>query len=618
MIIDVSLGAKYLGDQQCEFTVWAPFAGNLEVRLSTKQDQYIPFVQKPHGYWSLTCDHITPGTRYLYRLDGQVERPDPASRYQPEGVHQFSEVVDLHFPWNDHEWKGIPLREYIFYELHVGTFTDEGTFDAIIPHLNELKNIGITAIELMPVAQFPGGRNWGYDGVHPFAAQNTYGGPQGLHRLVDACHQKGLAVVLDVVYNHLGPEGNYLSEFGPYFTDQYKTPWGCAINFDGPYSDEVRRFFIENALYWLREFHIDALRLDAIHAIKDFSAVPFLEDLQIAVEKLNNELSWPRYLIAESDLGDARIIKAREFGGCGLAAQWSDDFHHSLHTLLTGEHAGYYEDFGEVRHLANTFRNGYAYTGQYSKFRKRTHGSSTEHTTAEQFVVCSQNHDQIGNRLKGDRLTETLSFDRLKLAAGAVLLSPFLPLLFMGEEYGELAPFQYFVSHSDPVLITAVRKGRADEFASFQWKDNVPDPQDKETFLRSKLQHSLRLEGTHKVLLEFYRELITVRKRLSSLAQFSKNNLKITEFEELNSLVLHRWSDTDESICIFNFSTKEVCIPVSICDGAWEIIIDSSEKKWGGSSSTSTQNLKEKEELFVTLAPWSFLLLIRPKSSEER
>ena len=366
--------------------------------------------------------------------------------------------------------------------MHLGTFTEEGTFDAVIPYLEELKDLGITAIELMPVAQFPGDRNWGYDGVDLFAAQNSYGGPQSLKHLVDSCHARGLAVVLDVVYNHPGPEGDYLGDFGPYFTQRYRTPWGAALNFDGAYSDEVRRFFIENALYWITECHIDALRLDAVHAILDHAARTFIEDLVTAVQERAEQLNRRVYLIAESSSNDARLITPRHAGGLGSDAQWCDDFHHSLHTLLTGELNGYYQDYGQVSHLAKAVREGFVYAGEYSSYRRRSHGTSSQGIPAHLVVVRAQNHDQVGNRMLGDSLGRLVGFESLELAAGVLLLSPFVPLIFMGEEYGEAAPFPYFISHTDSNLVEAVRQGRREEFDAFQQEGDPPDPQDEATF----------------------------------------------------------------------------------------------------------------------------------------
>jgi maltooligosyltrehalose trehalohydrolase len=433
------LGAVYWGGGECQFHVWAPLAQKVEVHVVFPEERIIPLDRSEEGYHHARAEGVEPGHRYLYRLDDREERPDPASRFQPLGVHHASQVTDPRFPWSDNCWFGIPLRDYIIYELHVGTFTEEGTFEAIEAHLDYLKNLGITAIELMPVAQFPGDRNWGYDGTYPFAAQNSYGGPDALKRLVDLCHTKGLAVILDVVYNHLGPEGNYLRSFGPYFTDRYGTPWGEAVNFDGPHSDHVRRFFIENALYWLTEFHMDALRIDAVHAILDFSSRPFLEELGLAVREAARRVNRQLFLMPESALNDSRIIRSREMGGFGLDAQWNDDFHHALHALLTEERFGYYEDFGRFRDLVAAYRDGFVYSGQYSSYRKRRHGRSSRDIPSQRFIVFSQNHDQVGNRMQGERLSELVPFEALKLAAGTVLLSPFIPLLFMGEEYGEMS-----------------------------------------------------------------------------------------------------------------------------------------------------------------------------------
>src|SRR5574341_367200 len=475
------IGANYLEDGNCEFVVWAPFLEKVELKMVSPVGAkrashiFIPMEKNKLGYWKAVIHEVLPGTLYSYRLEDEKERTDPASYSQPAGVHEPSQVVDHKaFNWEDECWEGIGISQMIIYELHVGTFTQEGTFEAIIPRLNEIRDVGINAIEIMPVAQFPGERNWGYDGVYLFAVQNSYGGPEGLKRLVSECHKKAIEVILDVVYNHFGPEGSYLWDYGPYFTEKYEIPWGKAINFDGVYSDEVRNFFIENAIYWFKNYHIDALRLDAIHSIIDMSAKPFLQELAERVEEFSKQEKRKFYLTAESALNDARVIKPKESGGYGIDAQWCDDFHHSLHTLLTGEDQGYYIDFGRVEQLVKSLREGFVYTGGYSQYRKRRHGNSSKDIPGEQFVVCSQNHDQIGNRMLGERLSNIIPFEGLKLAAGVVLLSPFVPLLFMGEEYGEEAPFLYFVSHSDPDLIEAVRKGRKQEFTAFNWKGN-PD-----------------------------------------------------------------------------------------------------------------------------------------------
>ncbi|NIQ38138.1 MAG: malto-oligosyltrehalose trehalohydrolase [Proteobacteria bacterium] len=593
--------------------MWSPFVQKVDVHVLSPVEQIFALERDKRGYYRGTLEHIEPGSLYLYRLDEEKKRPDPASRSQPQGVHGPSQVVDSHFPWDDAGWDGLPLRDYIVYELHVGTFTPEGTFEAIIPHLDELTTLGITALELMPVVQFPGDRNWGYDGTYPFAVQYSYGGPKGLKQLVNACHQRGLALVLDVVYNHLGPEGNYLGDFGPYFTDQYKTPWGPSINFDGPHSDEVRRYFIENALYWVTEFHIDALRIDAVHAILDFSAHPFLAELASAVHERGKRLNRQVHIIAESALNDTRVIRPPELGGYGLDAQWNDDFHHALHSLLTGERLGYYQDFGRLEHLTKAFQEGFVYSGEYSLYRRRRHGNSSRHIPASQFIVFAQNHDQVGNRRRGERLSDLVSFEGLKLAAGVVLLSPFIPLLFMGEEYSETAPFPYFVSHSDPALIERVQEGRRKEFAVLDLKEEPPDPQDEATFLSAKLNHHLRREGRHRILAEFYRELLRLRKTISALAHLNKEETEIRSYEKENVVSLRRWNGIDEAAAIFHFGEDEQSLTISLPPGQWRKKLDSADEDWQGSGSFVSDRLVSNGTLAVTLPRHAFVLLRRER-----
>lgn len=609
------IGADYIGNGTCKFVVWAPMLRSMAVNIVYPAKRIITMKQEKRGYWRASADDVYPGTLYFYNLDCNRNRSDPASRFQPKGVHGPSQVIDPdEFRWEDNEWGRIPLKDFIIYELHVGTFTGEGTFEAIVPYLDYLKELGITAVELMPVAQFPGSRNWGYDGVYPFAVQNSYGGPNGFKALVNACHKKGLAVILDVVYNHLGPEGNYLSSFGPYFTDRYKTPWGDAVNFDGAYSDEVRRFFISNALYWITEYHIDALRVDAIHGIYDFSARHFLQELAESVHKQADALDRKVYVIAESDLNDVRAINPIEIGGYGLDAQWNDDFHHSLHTLITGENNGYYEDFGNTEHLEKALREGFVYSGEYSKYRKRRHGSSTKDTSAHRLVVFSQNHDQVGNRAMGDRLSRTQSFEKLKLAAGVVILFPNIPLLFMGEEYVETAPFQYFVSHSDECLIEAVRKGRMEEFSSFRWKGEIPDPQAESTFLNSKINIELHREGRHNILFRFYKELIRLRKEVPALSNLGKENMEVRRFKEDRVLFVKRCFKDDEMFCLFNFNEKDVRIKLTLPEIVWKKILDSSSKDWGGVGSLPEQRIESHgSEVSVMINPHSVVLYRRIK-----
>lgn len=583
---ETRVGATYLGENRTAFRLWAPFAQRAELHVVAPAERTVPMMPAERGYYAVTLDDAPPGTRYFYRLDSKDDRPDPASRFQPEGVHGPSAVVDSHaFQWTDAGWQNPALSDYVIYELHVGAFTPEGTFEAIIPRLASLADLGVTAIELMPVAQFPGARNWGYDGVQLYATQASYGGPEELRRLVDATHAAGIAIILDVVYNHLGPEGNYLAEFGPYFTDRYHTPWGTALNYDGPQSDEVRRFFIGNAMQWLEDFHIDALRLDAVHAILDFSAFPFLEELAATAEARGRALGGRRwYLIGETDQNDSRVIRPRAEHGLGLDGHWSDDFHHTLHVLLTDEHGGYYADFGTVSQLATAYRRSYIFAGEYAPSRLRRHGNAPDGTRYEQFVVCAQNHDQVGNRAIGDRLSSLISFEGRKLAAAALLLSPSVPLLFMGEEYGDDAPFQYFVSHGDYDLIEAVRNGRVQEFAGFAWNVAVPDPQAEETFLRSKLTYDARTaEGEHKTLWQWYQALIRLRKTLPPLGTVPSPDLDVQADDGQGTLTMVRGAGADRIFIALNFGKNAAA--VTMPGGHWRRELDSADARWGGPGS---------------------------------
>jgi maltooligosyltrehalose trehalohydrolase len=613
--LELKLGPTLLGGGRCRFCVWAPFADSIEVHVLSPQERLDLLQCDRQGYHCGVLEGIEPGALYLLRLNGSLERPDPASRCQPRGVHGPSQVADPSFDWTDANWRGLPLTRYIIYELHVGAFTASGTFDAAIERLDDLAALGITAVELMPVAQFPGNRNWGYDGVYPFAAQTSYGGLPGLKRFVDACHGRGLAVVLDVVYNHLGPEGNYLGDFGPYFSDVYRTPWGAPLNFDGPFSDEVRRYFVENALYWVSECHIDALRLDAVHAILDFSARPFLEELAGAVKLFAEALGRRIHLIAESALNDTRLIRSPFMGGFGLDAQWNDDLHHALHAVVTGERRGYYCDFGSFEQLLKALREGFVYDGQYSEYRKRRHGNSSRSMPGHRMVVFAQNHDQVGNRMHGDRLSRLIPFEALKMAAGIVLLSPNLPLLFMGEEYGDPAPFPYFVSHSDRELIEAVRRGRRAEFASFGWDGEPPDPQAEETFRSAKLRPDLRLApGPHRHLYEFHRRLIALRRDSSVLATADASHLEVLRAGGRRIGCIRRWSDTEESVIVFHAGEAPVQATVRLPEGRWEKVLDSAEDQWGGPGSGIPDAVASEGEAVMKLSPYAFLVLSKQAS----
>jgi maltooligosyltrehalose trehalohydrolase len=642
------VGVEVRPDGTCEFILWAPnhksvklclvsedprrpsegvlrsnSAGNLSQHPADKvcgspKGRRIEMERNQFGYFRAEVS-VLAGARYLYQLgpnengEAGAERPDPGSRFQPDGVHGASQVVDLKdFVWTDANWKAPSLEQSVFYELHVGTFTQAGTLGAAAEKLPYLADLGITTIELMPVAQFPGTRNWGYDGVYPYAVQSAYGGPRALQRFVNAAHEHGLAVALDVVYNHLGPEGNYLAEFGPYFTNKYTTPWGQAINFDGSHSEPVRRFFVDNAIHWIENFHIDVLRLDAIHGIFDFGAVHFLAELQARVSETGKRLGRSVNLVAESDLNDARVLLGGERGGYGIPAQWCDDFHHSLHALLTKETQGYYSDFGRVADLGAVLRDGWLYQGQYSAFRKRRHGNSPRGIARSSFVVCVQNHDQVGNRAFGDRLSQQVSFAAQKLAAGLVLLSPFVPLLFMGEEYGEISPFLYFTDHSDRDLVEAVRNGRRIEFKDFGWRQEVPDPQDPKTFEESKLLGADTEQQQN--LSRFYQALITFRRQneLGANAEW-----KIEENEELKVLRLTRTRNSVTTTILCNFGDELVEEPT---DGTalgdadplveeWRVEIWSSDRAWLGCGMTPLDDPKQPGN--VKLAPLSFTVLQR-------
>ncbi len=582
----MELGAIYQGSNRVFFRVWAPLLSRVQVSLQNPGQWLIDLEKDPWGYWQGLIQDVPPGSRYYYLLDNQELLPDPASNHQPAGVHKASQIVDhQEYAWQDQDWPGLDWQDMVFYELHVGTFSPKGTLQAIIPRLPELKDLGVNTLSLMPVAQFPGTRNWGYDGVQPFAVQNSYGGPQGLKELVNACHLQDLAVVLDVVYNHLGPEGNYFSRFGPYFTDKYQTPWGPALNFDSAYSDQVRNFFLQNALFWQRHYHLDGLRLDAVHAIFDQSAKPFLQELQETVQAQACKADRPFYLIAESDLNDARLLRDIDQGGCGLQAQWLDDFHHSLHSLLTRETQGYYQDFGSLLHLKKALEQGYVYAWDYSRFRKRRHGSPDPDLPGRQFVVYAQTHDQVGNRMLGERLSHLVSWGQAKLAAALTLLSPFLPMLFMGEEYAEQAPFLYFVHHSDQGLIQAVREGRKAEFASFGWDQEPPDPQSLQTFQQSQLDWQLRNKGRHATMLAWHQELLRLRKSLPALARPEFQIQKTKIHEDAGLLFFTRSSSTEEVAAVFACKDQAGSWADSLGQGSWEKILDSYEQKWSGPGS---------------------------------
>jgi maltooligosyltrehalose trehalohydrolase len=583
----------------CKFNVWAPKAKSIHLVTQNPEKKFV-LQKQEFGYWSLNLENILPGTRYKYQIDEKESFPDPASLSQPDGVHEASEVINLNdFEWTDSDWKNIPLNEMIQYELHTGTFSPEGTFSGIRSKLSYLKELGVNTIEILPVSQFSGKRNWGYDGVYPFAVQNSYGGAKELMKLVNESHNQGIAVILDVVYNHFGPEGNYVGNFGHYFSGKYSTPWGDPMNFDGPFSDGVRNYVIQNALMWCRDFHIDGLRLDAVHSIFDFGAKHIMQELAENLNKLSEQTGRRHYLIAESHLNDVRYISSIEKGGYGLDAQWSDDFHHAVHTLVTGEQKGYYMDFGEPQQLSKSIKDAFVYDWQYSEFRKKTYGSSTKNNPGEQFVIFNQNHDQVGNRLFGDRLISMTDFETAKVIAGAMFVSPNVPMLFMGEEYGERNPFYYFVSHLDEELNRLVREGRKREFKDF-YEDTaeVPNADDEEAFEASKLSWNIENDSEKTAMFHFYRELIKLRKTHPVLKETDKNNLEISEDGKF--FTLERWQDKNRMVVFLNFEDEKRTgkIPAHI-RGNMTKILDSKDFQQSRISETEKATVSANDEITV-------------------
>ena len=606
--IDVNkreLGLTFTDQNEAKVVVWAPQAKQVAIRLDG-QGTAIPLEKEAMGYWCTQTKQIKPGDLYWVVLNGEKELIGPASLSQPQGVHGPSQAFDTDFfYWEDQSWVNPSLADYIIYELHTGTFTPEGTFAAIESKLDHLKALGVNAIEIMPVAQFPNSRNWGYDGVFPYAVQNSYGGPAGLQHLVNACHYRGIAVVLDVVYNHFGPEGNYLKEFGPYFTSSHCTPWGDAVNFDDKWCDGARRYFIENALMWFRDFHIDALRLDAVHAIKDFSPVHILSEIKACTDQLMAATGRKHYLLVESDLNDPRYIDPLAEKGYGMDAQWIDEFHHALRVAVGEAPNGYYADFNGIDHLAKSYRDAYVYDGQFSETRQRTFGQPVGDKPGRQFVVFSQNHDQIGNRKLGERSSRLFSYETLKLMAGAVLVSPYIPLLFMGEEWGETNPFLYFVSHTDPDLADAVRKGRQEEFAQFHTGGDVPDPMAEDTFAQSKLQWDLLNQPTHQTLFRYYQALIALRRQQPALRHLDRQQLEVLHQSGQPVLALHRWYEEQHVLCVMNFAHDRQAFTMPGWGQSWVNLFDSAAPEWQGPGAAPRQVAGTDT---LTLQPESMLI----------
>lgn len=606
------IGSNYLGNNTTSFTVWAPQKDTMLLHLVHPQDRIIEMQKDIEGYFTATVEDAVAGSQYFYMPNGEKDTPDVASNFQSQDVYGASEVVDHGaYKWNDLQWKGLPFKELVFTEIHVGTFTEEGTFEAMIPYLDHLAETGINAIELMPVNQFSGSRNWGYDATYPYAVHLSYGGPEGLKKLVDACHQKGIAVFLDLVYNHVGPEGNYFNDYGPYFSDRYNMPWGHAFNFDGDYSDGVREYFANNPVYWMEHYHIDGLRLDAVHEIYDRGAVSFWQLMNDKVKQAEQRLGRRLYLSAESDYNSSRVTKLPAHGGMGFDAQWLDDFHHILYIMLDYAGRNRYADYNNMSQLAKAFTDGFVHTGEWVEFRKRRHGASSAGVPGDQFVVFNTNHDQVGNRIKGERLSVLVNFEQQKLAAAVMLLSPYVPMFFMGEEYGEDAPFHFFVSHHEQQNIDSVRTGRRKEFEKFGLKEgeNFPDPGDINVFNRCKLQWHKRTEGKYKIMLEWNKTLLQMRRENMLLQSFDKSLVKAYPLQEDGIIVTRQSSDgRNLFISCINFSDKEIAYTLPYSSGGWNKLIDSKEQQWMFDAEAQPQDTKAASEQPLQLQPYSVVV----------
>ncbi len=618
-----NLGANVLPSEGgVAFRVWAPRARSLDLEIVTPFSRRVRMQPEGAGVFEAVVKDARAGAHYFFVKDGDAKFPDPRSRHQPEGVHGPSRVVDPDaFGWTDAGWSGVPLKGYVIYELHVGTFTPEGTFDAIIPRLTHLKDLGVTAVEIMPVAEFPGARNWGYDGAHLYAPQSSYGGPEGLRRLVDACHAHGLAFVLDVVYNHLGPEGNYLGQFGPYFSDRYRTPWGDAVNFDGPDSDPVRGYFIDNALSWLREYHVDGLRLDAVHGIFDFSARHILEELRSETGELAAEVGRPLHVIAESDLNDVRVIAPPEQAGWGHDAQWSDDFHHAARALLTGERRAYFADFGKVGDVAKALVQGFVCDGQYSRYRRRRHGNSAADRPGEQFVIFLQNHDQVANATQGARLASLVDPARLRVGATLLACAPSVPLLFQGEEWGATTPFHYFVSHGDPALVEAVNRGRRAEYEDFQAGQEEGaveaffNPGDPFPMEASRLDWDEPTRDGNAALLRFYRAIFALRRNHPSLGNCRRDLTRVSVDEGKRMLVIHRGDpEGEETCCLFNFSDRDQDFQSFLGPGRYRRLLSTSDEGFGAglvAPPPAVFDPRQEPAARLVCGPWTAVVYLR-------
>jgi len=596
----------------CRFRVWAPEKENVSLRIVYPNQADYLMKKLADGYHEITLDQISTNTKYLFGIEGEFF-PDPASHAQPNGVHGPSCVIDHEkYRWNDQLWKGIPFEQLVIYELHVGTFSEAGTFDAVIPHLDYLIALGINAIELMPVARFPGSRNWGYDVVYPFAPQENYGEPNALKKLVDSCHNKGIAVILDVIYNHLGPEGNYFKQYGPYFSKKYTTPWGEALNLDGEWSDGVRTFILDNMQYWFEHFHIDGLRCDAVHEIYDSSAVHIWDEATDRIQSIAQRTGRQVYLIAESDTNNPKVVMPRSLGGFGFRAQWLDDFQHAVYELLNPCDKERYAGFGKITHLAKAFDQGFVHSGEFVEVRKKRHGACSIGISPDHFVVFNDNHDQTGNRPNGERTASFFDLDRLKLSCVPSLLSPYIPMLFMGEEFGAKTPFHFFVDHSDPDLLEAVKNGRKKEFESFNGISEPADPGALSTFIDSKLNWNQLSDPESACLLAWYKKLIAIRQSFSAFQtrdrQFVKTNIlsdKVLELVRTDS------AKTQVAKCLFNFGDQEMLYQISADTDEVEKILDSNDPEFCMHNIPPKDNKQQflKGETLL-LQPFSVVVLV--------
>ncbi|XHH08151.1 MAG: malto-oligosyltrehalose trehalohydrolase [Candidatus Bathyarchaeia archaeon] len=574
------VGATFHKDH-CEFTVWAPNAANVKLTLESNKQQ-IDLAKAGKGYWTTKLNQVKPDTEYMFRQDDKPPKPDPAAHFQPKGVFGPSQVIDHEkYVWKDTFWHGLEFKELVFYEVHVGTFTPQGTFLAMKDKINELADFGINAVELMPVTQFSGSRGWGYDGVFPFALQNSYGTPDDLKTLVDECHKQSVAVFLDFVYNHIGPEGNILNDYAPYFTSDNMTTWGPTINLNGPNSNGVRNYFLENTLHWFRDYHIDGIRLDSILWITDRSPKHFLGEINQAVHQYAQEVGRRLYMIAETGYNEPAVLTPTKEGGYGFDAQWLDDFQHALFSQLTGENKSYYIDFTSIEHLADALTDAYVYVKKPPEFRRRQPEETFRQITAYKFVVFSQNHDQIGNRLLGDRLANISGYEAAKVAAGVVLLSPYVPLLFMGEEYGETSPFCFFTDYQGKELADAIREGRRKEFTEFQWTGNIPDPQSLECFTKSKIKWENRSQGLNGKIAGYYKKLIELRRKVPVLQQCIERNLK-TVTSQGKALLIEKQKNNSKALIIANLSNETQTLQVRLDENIRKVL-DSTDPIFGGS-----------------------------------